>query len=237
MIALYLHYSYVRESNGVGLTVSSFQAFCTKVNLCSSGRASALLLMLKCTSYIEPAPDLANRRQRRLIPTERLIEEQRQSWTHLFDAMALIVPEGALWRNLLNRPKFMAAFVCHLGVTYLAGFRVLSYAPDLARIVESNAGLLVFLSLFLAATNDPARSSGTAVTVSLSALSKQFGIARAHARNLLSDAVATGLLTRSDMNMTVIVLPRLKQAVSDFFAATFALFAHCASAAAAEIAD
>jgi hypothetical protein len=35
----------------------------------------------------------ADRRQRRLVPTERLIEQHRQRWTRHFEAMALIMPE------------------------------------------------------------------------------------------------------------------------------------------------
>lgn len=235
LIALYLHFSSVPENGGVGLTVGRFQAFCAGHGLCSPGRARALLLLLRYAGYLAPEPCPSDRRRRRLAPTERLIEEHRQRWKRQFEAMALITPAGRTALEAQGRPEFTAAFVRHLGASYLAGFRVLDHAPDLARLVERNAGLLVVSSLFLAATDGPLGPDGASVPVSMSTLSARFGIARAHARDLLADAADAGLVERTGRSETVVVLPRLVQAVSRFFATVFALLAHCAQAAAEEI--
>ena len=242
LIALYLHLAPAPGGKGVaaGLTTGRFQALCAELSLCSPGRALALLALMRYAGYLAPAPGRApDRRQRRLVPTERLIELHRRRWRRSFEALALVMPEeGRTALELHGRPGFTVAFVHHLGANYLAGFRVLDYAPDLAHLVESNAGLLVISSLFLAATDGrPAAPDGTVVPVSMSALSARFGITRTHARRLLADAAEAGLVRRTSGSETVIVLPRLVQAVGDFFAAIFAVQVHCAQAAAEEIGD
>lgn len=235
LIALYLHFSSVSENGESGLTASRFQAFCVDLKLCSPGRARALLLLMRYAGYLAPEPCASDRRRRCLVPTERLIEEQQQRWSLQFEAMALITPTGRMALELQGRPEFMAAFVRHLGATFLAGFRLLDHAPDLARVVESNAGLLVVASLFSAALDGPLGPDGTAVPVSISSLAARFGIARAHVRNLFADAGEAGLVRRTGQSETVVVLPRLVQAGSDFFAALFAVLEHCALATAEEI--
>ncbi|MBV9747404.1 MAG: hypothetical protein JO157_01195 [Acetobacteraceae bacterium] len=234
LIALYLHFSAWPGGKG-GLTIGRFQALCADVKICSPGRARALLMLMRFAGYLAPEPAASDRRQRRLVPTEHLIEVHRRRWKQQFEAMALVMPEGHAALDIHGRPEFLAAFVRHLGASYIAGFRVVDYAPDLARLVESNAGLLVISSLFLAAADGPAAPGGTVVPVSISALSATFSIARAHARKLLADAAAAGLVRRTDRNDAVVVLPRLIRTMSDFYAALFALLAHCADAAAAEI--
>ena len=240
MIALYLHFAPVPGGKQVaaGLTAGRFQALCAELKLCSPGRARALLALMRYAGYLAPA-QAQDLRQRRLVPTERLIELHRERWAGNFKAMALVMPEdGRTTLDIQRRPEFTAAFVRHFGAVYLAGFRLLHHAPDLAHLTESNAGLLVITSLFLTATDGrPVAPEGTVVLVSISALSTQFGITRTHARGLLTNAAEAGLVRRTSGSETVIVLPRLVQAVGDFFAAIFALHAHCAKAASEEIGD
>jgi hypothetical protein len=240
LIALYLHFAPLSAGEGApaGLTVSRFQALCTELELCSPGRARALLALMRYAGYLVPALGrAADRRERRLVPTDRLIELHRQRWTRNFEAIALVMPEkGRKALEAHGRPEFTAAFARHLGAMYLAGFRPLHHAPDLQRLVESNAGLLVIASLFLAATDDRRRmSDGTLVPVSMSALSARFGVTRTHARKLMVDAAEAGLVRRTSGSETVVVLPRLIEAVGNIFAAMFAIQAHCADAAAEEI--
>lgn len=234
MIALYLHFSPTPGVSEAGLTVGRFQTVCMDLELCSPGRARALLALMRLAGYLAPGPGVSDHRQRRLVPTERLIELQRRRWKGQFEAMALVMPEGHAALEVYDRPEFMAALLRHLGTSYLAGFRILRYAPELTRLVENNAGLLVIFSLFSSAAGGVA-PGGTAVPISISAISERFGIARAHARKLLAHAAEAGLVRRADGSETVVVLPRLAHAVGSFFAALFAILAHCAEAAAEEL--
>ncbi len=204
------------------------------LKLCSPGRARALLALMRFAGYLAPKPGASDHRQRRLMPTKHLIEVQRQRWECQFEAMALFMPEGRKALEVHDRPEFTAAFLRHLGSSYLAGFRPLDYAPELARLAESNAGLLVISNLFLSAA-DGLAPGGTVVPISISALAARFGIARAHARKLLAGAAEAGLVRPPDGSETVIVLPRLGHALGNFFATVFALLAHCADASAKEI--
>ena len=232
LIALYLHFCPASPGDGTGLTVRRFQTFCVERKLCSFGRARALLSLMCLSGYLVPAKNAPDRRQRPLIPTEHMIAVHRQRWARQFEAMALVMPEAREVLRVSGRPEFMAAFLRQLAEPFLDGFRLLRYAPDLSRLVESNAGLLVVTSLFLSAA-DSMTPEGAVVPVSISALAARFGVARAHVRRLLADADAAGLVRRVDGSMTVIVLPRLVDAVSDFFAALFALLGHSAVAAVA----
>ena len=234
LIALYLHSSPRSEGGEAGLTVRRFQAFCVNQRLCSFGRARALLTLMCFAGYLVSAPDVPDRRQRRLIPTERLINLHQQRWRCLFEAMALVMPEGRKALEVHHRPEFVAAFMRHLGARGLAGFRLLHYAPDLSLLVESNAGLLVVVSLFLSA-KDGVTPEGAVVQISISALAARFGVSRAHIRTLLAAADAAGLVRRTEGSTAVIILPRLNHAVNEFFASLFALLAYCASAAADEV--
>jgi DNA-binding GntR family transcriptional regulator len=110
------------------------------------------------------------------------------------------------------------------------------HAPGLAGLVESNAGMLVVASLFLAATDGPvAPGGGAAVPISISELSRRFGVGRAQVRRLLAGAAEAGLVRRAGGSDTVIVLPRLVSEVGGLFAALFALLAHCSEAAVEEV--
>ena len=66
------------------------------------------------------------------------------------------------------------------------------------------------------------------------AVSRRFGVSRAHVRRLLQDAANQGLLERVD-GERVRLLPRLRQGANDFMAVQFLLVAQCAQEAYAEL--
>ena len=103
--------------------------------------------------------------------------------------------------------------------------------PEMAKFAESNSGLLLVSSLFV---TEPAEG-GTAIPISISALAAQFGIARAHAREILAQAEMVGLLRRDEESQTVIVLPKLLEVVGAFYGVLFTFMAGHAEAAAAEV--
>jgi len=72
------------------------------------------------------------------------------------------------------------------------------------------------------------------VSLSASALSRRFGVSRAHVRRLLQDAENQGLLQRLEGDH-IRLLPRVIKAGSDFIAAQFLLVARCAQGALADI--
>ena len=100
--------------------------------------------------------------------------------------------------------------------------------------VDRNAGIMLLSSLLLAGDADDIYPPTLPVPVSSSALSRRFGVSRAHVRRLLQDAESQGLLERLDGDR-VRLLPRLRQGASDFMALQFLLVADCAQGALADI--
>jgi DNA-binding FadR family transcriptional regulator len=100
--------------------------------------------------------------------------------------------------------------------------------------VERNAGIMVLCSMLLSGEADDVYPPTFPIPVSSSALSRRFGVSRAHVRRLLQDAESQGLLERLEGNR-VRLLPRLSQAAGDFMALQFLLVAHCAQGALADI--
>lgn len=235
MIALYLYFCPASEADEPGFTISRFQTFCVEQNLCSFGRARALLTLMCLSGHLALSPGVLDRRERRLRPTQRLIDLQCRRTQYQFEALALMLPRGSPVSRAYALPAFFPAFFRQLGARYTAGFRLLHHAPELSHAIERNGGLLLILHLFLLTAENVA-PGGVAVPISVSALARRFGIARAHVRTLLATAEAAGLIRRAGEGATVVVLPLLHTAVCSFCAALFALLLLCASDAAEEIA-
>jgi DNA-binding GntR family transcriptional regulator len=70
-------------------------------------------------------------------------------------------------------------------------------------------------------------SSAAQVAVSISELARRIGSSRTHVIKLLNDAAAAGLVDRSSGN-GVMLLPRLSEAVHEFFAIGYLFLTHCA---------
>ena len=88
--------------------------------------------------------------------------------------------------------------------------------------------MFVVLAL-IGAADDDALVSGAPVAVSISELARRIGSSRTHVIMLLNDAAADGLVDRSSGN-GIVLLPRLSEAVHEFFAIGYLFLAHCAKA-------
>src|SRR5262249_10637453 len=91
-----------------GLTAHRLKALCAEQDVCSPGRARAMLSLLQLFGYIAPAPG-SDRRYKLLAPTALLTAFLRERWRAMFAAIALLKPEGAAARAALARDDFLAA--------------------------------------------------------------------------------------------------------------------------------
>jgi hypothetical protein len=236
-LALVLHYSYRPDDPLSGLTVSRVKEFCTEQKLCSGGRAEAILMVMRLFSYLEQAPSSTDRRVRRLIPTERLIGQLRERWQRLFAAMAMVMPEGAQGLAALERPEFTPAFVRRLADYFRGGVRLVDHSPGLERFVDRNAGMIVLMSLLLSGEAGDTFPPARPVPVSISALSKRFGVSRVHVRKLLRDVAALGWTVPTNADDGRVILQRpLHQAMMNFVAMAFLLLASAVREANDEVA-
>jgi DNA-binding MarR family transcriptional regulator len=225
--ALYLHFSGGAADRKSGLTLTRLQELCVENDVCSRGRAAAMVAVMRTAGYLAVAQGVGDRRVRRLAPTERLIGAQRQRWRCLFRAIMLLMPEMAEACQALERRDFVEAFMRRLGAHFRAGVRMLAAAPGLQLFAERNAGMSILFALLAAGTKG--QGAPYTVSISISALARRFGVSRAHIVKLLHDAESRGLLRRTgDEGESVVVLPPLTDAAERFFATVFVFFAHCA---------
>jgi hypothetical protein len=236
-LALYLHWTRRPAESNSGLTVSRLKAICVERKYSSAGRAEAMIALMRLFGYVEPAQNSEDRRQRLLVPTDKLVGIHLERWLCQFTAMAMVMEEGRCALEALKRPEFPPAFIRELCERHFEGLRVLDAAPQVELFVDRNAGTMIMFYLLTHAA--PAASADQQpIRISISNLSRRFGVSRAHVRKLLNDAAAEGLLTRAgpegeDVELT----PVFTEVAENFFAATFVVLAHSVMSALAEIGE
>ena len=235
LFALYLHHIPPPGESRAGLTLTRLQALCRSTGLCSNGRATAMVSVLRFGGYLAPGVCGGDRRQRVLVPTALFLAEQKHRWRLQFDSMAPLFASARMALDVLDRTDFTTAFLARLGTSYFEGFRLIRCVPVLADLIESNAALLMLGDLLLRTGLEALPPEGRAVTVSTAAMARRFGVARAHVRTMLVEAKRAGLVDRAPEEGRVVVLPALAFAIESFFAAAFLLFATCAEQAMQDI--
>jgi hypothetical protein len=105
LFAFYLHASRRPEIPGSGLTAHRLKELCVECDICSPGRAGALLSLMQLFGHVQLATDPGDRRLKRLVPTELLIASVRERWQLLFGAMVPVLPEGATALAALDRDE------------------------------------------------------------------------------------------------------------------------------------
>lgn len=232
ILAMYLHFS---PDTG-GLTASGMKALCTETELCSPGRATALLSLMRFAGYVTSAPHALDRRVRLLIPTERLIEDHKQRLRGELLALALLMPEGEIGLSRLGDADFIAEMACCFGEAYRFGFRMLDHAPELYPLAERHTGLIILMSLLLEREPGDTLPPRRSLPISISAISKRFGVSRPHVLKLLRDAAALGMIRfDTEEAQRIEVLPPLADGLQNFVAAVMVLIVHCVRTALARV--
>ncbi len=232
---LYLHFFGLPGDPEPGLTVSRLKKICSDLGVCSPGRAETMLILMRMFGHLAAAP-AGDRRKRLLIPTERLIESVRMRWALQFKNMLPVFPELRGPIAALPDEDFMRAMIRRLGDRFLQGLRVIDHAPGLELFTDRNAGIMVLFSLMLAGEHDDGFPPQQPVRLSISGVSRKFGVSRVHVRKLLRDAAEQGYLARAGAaDDDVLLLPRAIDGALDFVATAFLLVGHSAVMAADEV--
>lgn len=205
--ALHLHFNVPG-----GLTASGLRDSLALAGIAGPNRAAAVIALLRWGGYLEAAPG-GDRRRRVLRPTAVLVETFREMVRDQFVALAIVAPEYAHAAALLDQAAFFAEFLARQYRGFAAGFRLTGLAPGSERFVDSNCGMPLLLSLYLAETPP-----------SVSALARRFGVSRAHVLRLLGEAEAMGLAARQP---TLRARPPLEDMVSGFFGGGMLFNAGC----------
>ncbi|MGE3145448.1 MAG: hypothetical protein AB7K35_07665 [Pseudorhodoplanes sp.] len=231
---LYLHQCARTDGPACGFTATRLKQFALEQEICSAGRAAAMLALMRWAGMVAAAPAAADRRLRLLQPTAKLIEMHRLRWRRQLQAASPLMPELEEAAALCERDDFVAAFAVAQTRQFMAGFRFIKAVPELALFLERSAGLLVMSNLLLAEAPAASVSDERLRAVSPAAMAKRFHVSRTHVVTLLRDAVEAGLLERAEPGGTR-TLPLLRDAGGRFFAAAFLFNRMAAMRAMAEI--
>jgi hypothetical protein len=227
-LTLYLHYTRDPADPSSGVTPTRMKIMSAKQGICSPGRVTAMLSLMRFGGYLE-ADSSADRRQRRLVPTDKLLDMLRARWRVHFGAMAPLMPDGAAMVAALADRDFGQRLIVGISERFLAGFRFLTQAPGLGLFAERNAGMLILASLLTAGESDDTMPPQRAVPISISALARRFSVSRPHVLKLIRDAATAGLIERTGADGGyVIIQPLLADAAQNFFATMYLIFADCA---------
>ena len=227
LLAAYLHQQRQPDDPRSGLTLSRLKAICADQNIGSPGRIEAVVVLMRLFGLLHQVRSADDRRVRQLVPTERLQAMMNDRWHAVFDAMALVSPEGKVYRDALADEAFERALVRRVAEDFLAGFRPMEDPNARELFGDRTAGLMIAFSLVTAGAPEefPPREL---VTVSISALARHFGVSRAHVRKLLRDAAAAGYISQpSGETSKVVVLPLLSTLVEKFFTNAFVVMRRC----------
>ena len=224
--ALYLHVTYDRADPSSGLIPTRMRRLVTELGICSPGRAPAMLSLMRFGGYLTPAVEVVDRRQGRLLATDKLFALLEARWRLHFGAMAPLFDDGEAMLRALDDPGVRRALMIAMAERFLAGFRIATHAPQLGLFGERNAGLLIFSSLMVAGEPDDTVPPARPVPISIAGLARRFAVSRPHVIKLFRDAEGQGLIARRGDRVEI--KPPLADGARDFFAALYLFFAACA---------
>lgn len=226
--ALYLDFAYDPATPGSGLTPTRMKELCVELDICSPGRAGAMLSLMRYGGYLAPAAEVTDRRRRRLTTTEKLSSLIERRIRLHFTAMAPLMPDGETLQRALDDPAFFRGLIIAMFRRFRAGVRLMR-EPAIGVFSERNAGLLILASLLTAGEDGDGVPPQRPVRFSISAPARRFKVSRTHVLKMIRDAEAEGLLERLGAEgERILIRPRLAEAAKDFFAAFYIFFADCA---------
>lgn len=235
-VLLYLDATWRPDDPRSGLTVSRMKALCADAGICSAGRAGALFALARIGGFVTPAPDAADRRVRRYVPGDRMLDLVRMRLRLQCDAIGAVCPGAQRARDLLGDAAFERALWRYIGEDFMSGVRLLDHAPALTLFAERASGMVLLFSLATAGGSDDTVPPARPVPIAIADLARRFNVSRAHVLRLLRDAEAAGLLVRSGAQQDQVRLTAsAADALLDMMGATFIFLDRAFTRAAAEI--
>lgn len=215
-----------------GLLPTRVQADCVEMGLCSAGRAAAILALMRAGGYLAPGSETEDRRVRRLVATPRLWDLYRERIGRQLAAVSELSPAAARVAASLHEPTLATALLRHLNDYFVAGYRIMDYAPRLRLFAERSVGMMILFTLLIESADAGRFPLAGPVDLPIAELSRRFRVSRTHVLRLLRDAEAEGLLTRRGEG--IVCAPELGAQLLALFAAIFHFIDQAAVAALAE---
>ena len=200
--ALHLH-----DTAPGGLTPAALKAVCVDQGVCSPGRTSALIALMRWAGYLAPQGG------RRLVPTEKLLDLHRSRLRGQLGIAAALSPAASAVLERFGEDEMVYRFVGAQAARFRQGFRLVDQAPVLLEFTERIGGVLILADIALGDW----MAEGRELDLSVSALSRRFSVSRVHVNGVLRRAADLDLIVRD--GASVRVTPKLSAALMGFFGA------------------
>jgi DNA-binding MarR family transcriptional regulator len=217
MVALYL------DATG-GLTHRRLRELSGDLGMLSAGRATAILFQLRMIGYVTPQGMRADGSATRYLPTEKMQSAFRQRLRIEVEALAKLEPEAEEVLARFDEGETLRIFISHFGSLFGRGVPREDLAP-LNALAARNSGMLILFNLLEAADTGGEFPAAGAARVSVSALSRRFGVSRAHVARVLREAERDGFLLRDATEDGVTLQPLLAERFRIYFAIIYVIWA------------
>lgn len=173
-----------------GLTLTALKAMAQESKAASPGRVSSFIAMMRKIGAIAVADQMDDRRVHKMIVTQPFLRFMQERARIDTAALALMSPLGQRGLQSFENPAFFPA-IMRAGVMLMRGGVPTSEGSVIEFFSERHMGLHVMHDIM---GQHEEVLDGLPATISVSALSKRFGVSRAHVLKLFRDAAKAGLL-------------------------------------------
>lgn len=215
----YGYFALVLDARG-GLTLSAMQELCTELGISSLGRAQAMLIHMRMIGFIKPNPERSDRRAKPFVPTVPMVNAFMEVMTEQSRALSIIDPNAAKLPDLFRNPEFFRAYMLEIGKG-MTNLIKRDKPNPLQLFARRDAGMIMLYKICDSAEDGDSYPPRGPVRISVSALSKHYGVSRSHVLKLLRDAEAQGSLRRNADEQTGVIEEPLRQALISAHNATF----------------
>lgn len=186
---------YLNSTPG-GVTTSRLGALLAWSNVAGAGRARALMVYLRFIGYVAAVPAGGDAREKRFVPTERLVRAVTTRLSREFAAMAPLNSDFATVLRHLPEPGAFNIYAELMGESWLAFLMVRHEptGPSLEMFAQRYAGMMLLSELLATAEPDDVFPPERPMRFQVAALARKAGISRTQVRQLLRDAEVEGLL-------------------------------------------
>lgn len=223
-----LHAEYLGGTNPDGVTVSALVRRCRGPGLTrdgiSRGQVVALVGLMRKKGRLVLAEG-ADRRARRLVPSEAMVSEHRSRTALHFEALDILFPGGELLRRLMTDEAFFWAMERARGELFAQLGNPLRHFPRLREIARHDSGYTVLSCLMQATYGRPGLPEVGICSLPYAACAARIGISRTQVRRSIGLLENAGLVTVLGRGGEAIrISPELVDDVADMFAARLLRF-------------
>ncbi len=217
LLALLLLDLHLNECGGRGVTSGRIRREALRYDICSGGRVTAFLAALRFGNFLVAACDV-DEREKRLQPTQALLNLHHERWMSLLQAIAIMDADAVRRAEALPSDVFLSRCTGRLAELFRTGLRLLDLVPALHAFAERDAGIAMLLALYLAGS--------PLGTVTVADASRTFSVSRAHASHVLQTAQRNHLAVFHGPRLGYAGTAELKAVIERFYAVIFAVICY-----------